>query len=91
MSKENKNIDAVEEQTLTANKVDEAEQAPPATMYQVVMAQMTPEMLASLGVKLISVNNSELYWVTSAGQLYAFNAQQQALEAEYAWLMSKPE
>ena len=66
------------------------ENAKPATVYAVKMARMTPQELASLGVQLISVNNSELFWVTSIGQLYAFNNKQAALEAEYAWLMSKP-
>ena len=64
--------------------------APPSNIYQVKMAKMTPQELASMGVQLISVNSSELYWVTSVGQLYAFNNKQAALEAEYAWLMSKP-
>ena len=79
-------IEAVEEPTVMHSDV---EAAPPATIYDVVMANMTPDTLADLGVKLISVNNSELYWVTSAGQLYGFNARAQALAAERAWLGSK--
>lgn len=70
--------------------VSAAEQAPPATVYEVVMASMTPQKLANLGVKLASVNNRELYWVTSVGQLYEFNAYDTAVQAEYNWLMSDP-
>ena len=66
------------------------EQAPPSSVYQIVMARMTPEELTNLGVKLISVNNSELFWVTSLGQLYPFTDKQSALEAEYNWLNSAP-
>lgn len=66
------------------------EQAPPATIYEAKMRNMTPKELATMGVQLISVNNSELFWVTSVGQLYSFNNKQAALEAEYSWLMSKP-
>lgn len=68
-----------------------ASQAPPSNIYQLKMARMTPQEMASMGVQLISVNSSELFWVTSTGQLYQFNQKQAALEAEYAWLMSKPE
>jgi hypothetical protein len=66
------------------------EQAPPSTVFHVMMAKMTMGDLANLGVKLISVNNSELFWVTSIGQLYAFNDRNSALEAEYKWLNSTP-
>ena len=59
------------------------------TVYEVCMANMTPQTLANLGVKLISVNGSDLFWVTSTGQLYAFNAHKMAIEAELAWLLSK--
>jgi hypothetical protein len=78
---------------LDENKVkseDATEQASPSNIYQVLMARMNPEQLATLGVQLIQVNGAELFWMTSVGQLYAFNNKQAALEAEYAWLMSKP-
>lgn len=78
---------------LEENKVkaeDGAEQAAPSNIYQVLMSRMNPEQLANLGVQLIQVNGAELFWMTSVGQLYAFNNKQAALEAEYAWLMSKP-
>ena len=69
---------------------DAAEPAPPSNVYQVLMGRMTPQQLATLGVQLVQVNGSELFWMTSVGQLYAFNNKQAALEAEYSWLMSKP-
>ena len=66
------------------------EQAPPSTVYQVIMSRMNPSQLANLGVQLVQVNGAELFWMTSVGQLYPFNNKQGALEAEYAWLLSKP-
>lgn len=66
------------------------EQAPPSTVYQVLMARMTPEQMAGMGVKLIQVNGEELFWMTSVGQLYTFDNKQAAILAEYTWLMSKP-
>jgi hypothetical protein len=69
---------------------DDVMQAPPPTVYAAIIASMTPQALANLGVKLISVNSTELYWVTSVGQLFAFNNRQAALQAEYDWLMSEP-
>ena len=83
----------VNEQLVDDHKIistEAVEQAPPSSVYQVLMARMTPEELTTLGVKLISVNNSELFWVTSIGQLYPFNDKQSALEAEYNWLNSAP-
>lgn len=69
----------------------EVAQGKPSTNYATIMSNMTPEVLAGLGVRLISVNSNELYWVTTKGQLYGFNAQNQAIKAEYDWLMSEPE
>lgn len=81
------NEEATEEITDTSSGTTADEQVP--TVYDAIMASMTPQMMANLGVKLIYVNNSELFWVTSTGQLFKFTAHKQALEAEYAWLMSK--
>ena len=64
--------------------------AAPSTVYQLVMSRMTPEHLAGLGVQLVQVNGSELFWMTSIGQLYPFNSKKAALEAEYVWLISTP-
>ena len=66
------------------------EPAAPSTVYQLIMSRMTPEHLAGLGVQLVQVNGSELFWMTSIGQLYPFNSKKAALEAEYIWLMSTP-
>ena len=77
----------VEEKTCDINAV---EQAPPSTVYHVLMARMTPQHMANINVQLVQVNSSELFWMTSVGQLYPFNNKQAALEAEYAWLMSSP-
>ena len=77
-----------EEKTCDINAV---EQAPPSTVYQVLMSRMTPEQLAGMGVKLIQVNGEELFWMTSVGQLYTFDNKKAAIVAEYAWLMSKPD
>ena len=78
---------SAEEKTTDINAV---EQAPPSTVYQVIMARMTPEQLAGMGVKLIQVNGEELFWMTSVGQLYTFEHKKEAIVAEYTWLMSKP-
>ena len=78
------------EEEKTCCDINAAEPAPPSTVYQVLMARMTPEQLTGLGVRLIQVNGSELFWMTSIGQLYPFSNKQVALEAEYAWLMSAP-
>ena len=67
------------------------EQARPKDMYRNLLASMTPQKLASLGVKLVLVNKSELYWVTSVGQLYSFDDKDRALQDEYQWLMSSIE
>lgn len=71
-------------------KCDESMQAPPSNIYQVLMASMTPEHLAVMGTQLVQVNGRELFWMTSVGQLYPFDAKQQAVQAEYNWLMSAP-
>ena len=68
----------------------DVKQAEPSNIYQMLMARMDPENLAGLGVRLVQINGAELFWMTSVGQLYAFNNKNAALEAEYAWLMRKP-
>jgi hypothetical protein len=66
------------------------EAPPPQTVYALKMSRMTMEEMATMGVKLITVNSSELFWVTSVGHLYPFDRRQEAIEAEYAWLNSNP-
>jgi hypothetical protein len=87
MSKEKVMLEAIEEPVI--KPIEDTKEAHPVTVYDIVMANMTIDKLADLGVKLISVNNCELYWVTSAGQLYTFGARPQALAAERAWLSSE--
>ena len=70
--------------------IESTEAAPPSTVYHLLMAKMTPEQLAGMGVKLIQVNGEELFWMTSVGQLYTFDHKKEAIVAEYTWLMSKP-
>ena len=71
--------------------INACKQAPPSTVYQVLMSRMTPEQMAGMGVKLIQVNGEELFWMTSVGQLYTFDNKKAAILAEYTWLMSKPD
>lgn len=87
-----KNPETVEKQIPDEEKTcaNDCEPAPPSTVYEVLMARMTPEQLASISVQLVQVNGSELFWMTSVGQLYPFNNKKAAFEAEYAWLMSSP-
>ena len=84
------------EQNMPLKVVENSEEAvsnskteTPVTIYDITMANMTPEILADLGVHLVSVNNRDLFWLTSVGQLYPFNNRNQAFEAELAWLNSK--
>lgn len=55
--------------------------------YDSIMKSMTPEMLAELGVKLVSINNGPLYYMTSSGQLFHLDQYQDAIRHEYNWLM----
>jgi hypothetical protein len=91
MSKERVQLEAVEEPAVKIRADEPASdtvKAEPRFVYDIVMANMTPEKLADMGVRLIYVNNSELFWVTSGGQLYPFNDRAHAVEAEYNWLIS---
>lgn len=91
MSTEKVKIEAVEEpavKILDNDPTSETAAAEPRFVYDVVMANMTIDKLADMGVRLIYVNNSDLFWVTSAGQLYAFNDRIHAVEAEHNWLAS---
>ena len=86
---EEKIVEEIVEKELTQVQPDTMAM-PPKTVYEITMARMTPEIMANMGVKLISVNSSELFWVTSTGQLYGFAERRKAIEAEYNWLMSEP-
>ena len=56
------------------------------TIYDRLMEQMTVETLAELGVKLVSINNNKLYYMTSSGQLFNYDNYIDALNHEYSWL-----
>ena len=58
--------------------------------YENLKASMTVETMAELGVRLVSLNNRELYYMTSTGQLYTMNNYEAALQHEYNWLMHDP-
>ena len=55
--------------------------------YDKMMQSMTPEGLAALNVKLVSVDNRRLYYMTSSGQLYTMDNYGAALNHEFNWLM----
>ena len=94
-TKKNPNLKVVRPETedcIDPNEipVGDVRQAPPSTVYEALMRTMTAEQLAIMGVNLVQVNGEQLFWLTSTGQLYPFNAKMQAIEAEYKWLMSNP-
>lgn len=92
MSKEKVQLEAVAEPAVEIRdnkRASDITAAEPRFVYDVVMANMTVDKLADMGVRLIYVNNSDLFWVTSGGQLYQFNDRAHAVEAEYNWLRSR--
>lgn len=58
------------------------------TNYEQLMKEMTPEIMCAERVKMITVNQSELFYVTSRGQLYNLDNLQGAMADEYRWLMT---
>ena len=40
------------------------------TKYEEIMKSMTPETMAQLNVRLVTINNSSLVYLTSSGQLF---------------------
>lgn len=91
MSKEKVQLEAEVEPAVKIrddNRTSNIAEAEPRFIYDVVMANMTVDKLADMGVRLIYVNNSDLFWVTSGGQLYPFNDRASAITAEYDWLTS---
>ena len=57
------------------------------TVYDKLMENMTPETLAELGVRLVSLNNNKLYYMTSTKQLFDYDKYIDALNHEYKWLL----
>ena len=58
------------------------------TNYEIVMENMTPEIMAEYGVKLVNVDNRRLFYMTSSGQLFTPDAYMEALQFEYNWLVN---
>lgn len=56
--------------------------------YDKIMEEMTPEQLATQRVKLVIVNQSEPFYMTSRGQLYPFNNLNSAIVDEFNYLIS---
>lgn len=59
--------------------------------YETLKNSMTVERMAEMGVRLVSLNNRELYYMTSTGQLYTMGDYNAALQHEYNWLMHDPD
>lgn len=59
--------------------------------YDAIMQTMTPEKMAEMNVKLVTVNNTNLFYMTSSGQLFNTNQYNDAVVYEYNWLTNDPE
>lgn len=62
-----------------------------AKNYDMIMRQMTPELLAEKNVHLVTVDNRRLFYMTSSGQLFNNTDYDAAIQHEYQWLMYDPE
>lgn len=58
--------------------------------YDRIMQDMTPERMAEVNVKLVTVNNTNLFYMTSSGQLFNTNQYEDAVRYEYRWLITDP-
>lgn len=58
-------------------------------VFDKLLETMTVETLADLGTKLINVNNRQLYYITSSGQMFDYEHYQEALNHEYRWLLQE--
>lgn len=56
------------------------------TNYEKIMAEMTPEKFAQISLKPTLINNSEMCYMTSTGQLFPFSNVRDALEYEFRYL-----
>lgn len=59
--------------------------------YDAIMQSMTPERMAEINVKLVTVNNTNLFYMTSSGQLFPTTQFDDAVRYEYRWLTADPE
>lgn len=44
------------------------------TRFDDLKQNLTPEKLANMTVKLVVINNTELFYITTSGQLYPMNS-----------------
>ena len=58
--------------------------------YDAIMQTMTPERMAENNVKLVTVNSTNLFYMTSSGQLFPISQLEDAIRYEYNWLMTDP-
>lgn len=58
------------------------------TNFEKLLNSLTPENITEMSVKLITVNNSQLFWVTSSGQLFPYEDRESAVRYEYNWLIT---
>lgn len=59
--------------------------------YDAIMEKMSPEAMAELNVRLVTVENRRLFYMTSAGQLFPTDKYEDAVRFEYQWLNFDPE
>ena len=60
-------------------------------IFDQTMKEMTPECLASVLVKPVVINGTDLYYMTTSGQLFTFDkeALQKAVDYQYQILMQE--
>lgn len=62
------------------------------TNYEKIMSDMNPEKFAQISIKPVLINNSEMCYMSTTGQLFPFANVKDALQYEYRWLtMEVPE
>lgn len=74
---------------MSSNKNDlitEGSESREMTNYRRILSQMTPEKMANANVKVVIVNNSQPFYITSSGQLFNFDDFDSAVKYEYDWL-----
>ena len=60
-------------------------------VFDQTMKEMTPECLASVLVKPVVINGTDLYYMTTSGQLFTFDKEglQKAVDYQYQILMQE--
>ena len=60
-------------------------------VFDLTMKEMTPECLASVLVKPVVINGTDLYYLTTSGQLITFDKEglQKAVDYQYQILMQE--